>query len=131
MNVCSLEDDGVQLRIEQRTFKTTSNRKIDINVVQSNYHIEITPSWVWLSFSWSGERAKKGERKTDEEEKTLISRRDAGNYDRQIVQELLKDIAQTQQVDLNARKRFKGLFKPSAFLLFRRDSLILISSCFP
>ncbi|GAA5927968.1 replication factor C subunit 5 [Sporobolomyces koalae] len=68
---------GVEkLRIEQRTFKTTSNRKIDINVVQSNYHIEITPS-------------------------------DAGNYDRQIVQELLKDIAQTQQVDLNAKKRFK------------------------
>jgi len=64
------------LRIEQRTFKTTSNRKIDINVVQSNYHIEITPS-------------------------------DAGNYDRQVVQELLKDIAQTQQVDLNAKKRFK------------------------
>ncbi|GAA5886950.1 hypothetical protein JCM16303_003069 [Sporobolomyces ruberrimus] len=68
---------GVEkLRIEQRTFKTTSNRKIDINVVQSNYHIEITPS-------------------------------DAGNYDRQVVQELLKDIAQTQQVDLNAKKRFK------------------------
>ncbi|GAA5823304.1 hypothetical protein JCM10212_000822 [Sporobolomyces blumeae] len=68
---------GVEkLRIEQRTFMTPSRRKIDINVVQSNYHIELTPS-------------------------------DAGNYDRAVVQEILKDIAQTQQVDLNARKRFK------------------------
>lgn len=37
-----------------------------------------------------------------------IVRSDLGNYDRAVVQEVLKDIAQTQQVDLNARKRFKG-----------------------
>ncbi|POY73986.1 hypothetical protein BMF94_2797 [Rhodotorula taiwanensis] len=68
---------GVEkLRIEQRTFLTPSKRKLDVNIVQSNYHIEITPS-------------------------------DLGNYDRAVVQEVLKDIAQTQQVDLNARKRFK------------------------
>ncbi|GAA5882081.1 hypothetical protein JCM3774_001502 [Rhodotorula dairenensis] len=68
---------GVEkLRIEQRTFLTPSRRKLDVNIVQSNYHIEITPS-------------------------------DLGNYDRAVVQEVLKDIAQTQQVDLNARKRFK------------------------
>ncbi|SGY43817.1 BQ5605_C001g00065 [Microbotryum silenes-dioicae] len=68
---------GVEkLRIEQRTFLTPSKRKIEINIVQSNYHIELTPS-------------------------------DAGNYDRSIIQEILKDIAQTQQVDLNAKKRFK------------------------
>ncbi|SCV73342.1 BQ2448_7268 [Microbotryum intermedium] len=68
---------GVEkLRIEQRTFLTPSKRKIEINIVQSNYHIELTPS-------------------------------DAGNYDRSIIQDILKDIAQTQQVDLNAKKRFK------------------------
>ncbi|GAA6001358.1 replication factor C subunit 5 [Rhodotorula paludigena] len=68
---------GVEkIRIEQRTFLTPSKRKLDVNIVQSNYHIEITPS-------------------------------DLGNYDRSVVQEVLKDIAQTQQVDLNARKRFK------------------------
>lgn len=39
---------------------------------------------------------------------------DAGNYDRQVVQELLKDIAQTQQVDLNAKKRFKGRHEPDS-----------------
>lgn len=34
--------------------------------------------------------------------------RDVGIYDRSVVQEVLKEIAQTQQVDLNAKKRFKG-----------------------
>jgi hypothetical protein len=33
---------------------------------------------------------------------------DVGIYDRSVVQEVLKEIAQTQQVDLNAKKRFKG-----------------------
>ncbi|GAA5894954.1 hypothetical protein JCM6882_008252 [Rhodosporidiobolus microsporus] len=68
---------GVEkLRIEQRTFLTPTRRKLEVNIVQSNYHIEITPT-------------------------------DVGNYDRNVVQEVLKDIAQTQQVDLNAKKRFK------------------------
>ena len=30
-----------------------------------------------------------------------------GNYDRVVIQDLLKEVAQTQQVDLNARQRFK------------------------
>ena len=33
---------------------------------------------------------------------------EAGNFDRVVIQELLKEIAQTQQVDLNAKQRFKG-----------------------
>lgn len=33
----------VQLRIDQRVFLTPSKRKLDVNVVQSNYHIELTP----------------------------------------------------------------------------------------
>ncbi|KAJ7067148.1 P-loop containing nucleoside triphosphate hydrolase protein [Mycena amicta] len=32
----------------------------------------------------------------------------AGNFDRVVVQELLKEIAQTQQVDMNAKQRFKA-----------------------
>jgi replication factor C subunit 3/5 len=39
----SHQADG-QLRIDQRVFVTPSNRKLDVNVVQSNYHIELTPS---------------------------------------------------------------------------------------
>ncbi|KAG8898128.1 Replication factor C (RF-C) subunit [Tulasnella sp. 403] len=65
-----------KLKIDQRVFVTPSKRKLDINVVQSNYHIEITPS-------------------------------DVGIHDRVIIQEILKEIASTQQVDLSARQRFK------------------------
>lgn len=50
-----------------------------MNIVQSNFHIEMTPS-------------------------------DVGNYDRVVIQDLLKEVAQTQQVDLNAKQRFKGTF---------------------
>ena len=60
-------------------FLTPSKRKLDVNIVQSNFHIELTPS-------------------------------DVGNYDRVVIQDLLKEIAQTQQVDLNAKQRFKGGF---------------------
>lgn len=37
---------------------------------------------------------------------------EAGNYDRVVIQELLKEIAQTQQVDLSAKQRFKGASFP-------------------
>ncbi|KAF8529864.1 P-loop containing nucleoside triphosphate hydrolase protein [Gautieria morchelliformis] len=68
---------GVEkLKIDQRVFVTPSKRKLDVNIVQSNFHIEITPS-------------------------------DVGIYDRVVIQEILKEIAQTQQVDLNAKQRFK------------------------
>lgn len=33
---------------------------------------------------------------------------DVGNYDRVVIQDLLKEVAQTQQVDASAQKRFKG-----------------------
>jgi replication factor C subunit 3/5 len=39
---------------------------------------------------------------------------DVGMYDRVVIQDILKEIAQTQQVDLNAKQRFKGeLYSPS------------------
>jgi hypothetical protein len=43
-------------------------------------------------------------------------RSEVGNYDRVVIQEILKEIAQTQQVDVNAKQRFKG----SSQLLGRR-----------
>ena len=68
---------GVEkIKIDARVFQTTSNRKLEFNIVASVYHLEITPS-------------------------------DVGNYDRVVVQDLLKEVAQTQQVDLSARQRFK------------------------
>jgi hypothetical protein len=33
---------------------------------------------------------------------------DVGIYDRVVIQDILKEIAQTQQVDLNAKQKFKG-----------------------
>ncbi|KAI4135585.1 MAG: hypothetical protein LQ347_000554 [Umbilicaria vellea] len=68
---------GVEkIKIDSRVFQTTSNRKLEFNIVASVYHLEITPS-------------------------------DVGNYDRVVVQDLLKEVAQTQQVDQAARQRFK------------------------
>ncbi|KAF2096787.1 replication factor C subunit 5 [Rhizodiscina lignyota] len=68
---------GVEkIKIDSRVFQTTSNRKLEFNIVASVYHLEITPS-------------------------------DVGNYDRVVVQDLLKEVAQTQQVDLSAKQRFK------------------------
>ena len=68
---------GVEkIKIDSRIFQTTSNRKLEFNIVASVYHLEITPS-------------------------------DVGNYDRVVVQDLLKEVAQTQQVDQSARQRFK------------------------
>jgi len=65
-----------KIRVDARVFQTTSNRKVEFNIVSSNYHLEITPS-------------------------------DVGNYDRVVIQSLLKETAQTQQVDLAAKQRFK------------------------
>ncbi|KAK0327782.1 Replication factor C (RF-C) subunit [Friedmanniomyces endolithicus] len=72
----ALYGPGVEkIKIDSRVL-TTSNRKLEFNIVSSNYHLEITPS-------------------------------DVGNYDRVVVQDLLKEVAQTQQVDLAAKQRFK------------------------
>ena len=73
----ALYGPGVEkIKIDSRVFQTTSNRKLEFNIVASVYHLEITPS-------------------------------DVGNFDRVVVQDLLKEIAQTQQVDQSARQRFK------------------------
>jgi len=66
-------------------------------VVQSNYHIELTPRYKYQSLS-AQISAKK-----------VYMPSDVGNWDRHVVQDILKEIAQTQQVDLNAQKRFKGM----------------------
>lgn len=73
----ALYGPGVEkIKIDSRVFQTTSNRKLEFNIVSSNYHLEITPS-------------------------------DVGNYDRVVVQDLLKEVAQTQQVDSSAKQKFK------------------------
>ncbi|KDN42602.1 P-loop containing nucleoside triphosphate hydrolase protein [Tilletiaria anomala UBC 951] len=84
-----LYGSGTQkLKIDQRVFLNPSKRKIDVNIVSSNYHIELTPS-------------------------------DAGGYDRLVIQDILKEIAQTQQVDQAAKHRFKVVIINEADALSR------------
>ncbi|KAK0523000.1 Replication factor C (RF-C) subunit [Tilletia horrida] len=77
-----------KLKVDQRVFLTPSRRKVDVNIVSSNYHMELTPS-------------------------------DAGNYDRLVIQDILKEIAQTQNVDMAARHRFKAVVINEADALSR------------
>ncbi|KAG0672270.1 Replication factor C (RF-C) subunit [Kluyveromyces marxianus] len=62
-----------KLKIDVRQFVTPSNRKLELNVVSSPYHLEITPS-------------------------------DMGNNDRVVIQELIKEVAQMEQVDFQDSK---------------------------
>jgi replication factor C subunit 3/5 len=91
----ALYGPGVEkLRIDQRVFVTPSSRKLEITIVQSNYHLELTPA-------------------------------DCGNYDRVVVQDLLKEIAQTAQIDANAKQRFKVVVINEADLLTREAQAAL------
>ncbi|KAJ1652530.1 Replication factor C (RF-C) subunit [Dispira simplex] len=68
---------GVEkLKIDLRNFETPTGRKLELNLVTSNYHLELNPS-------------------------------DVGIYDRVVIQDMLKEVAQTQQVDSHAQRRFK------------------------
>lgn len=67
--------------IVQRVFTTPSNKKLEIPIISSNYHMEMNPS-------------------------------DVGTQDRLVVQELIKELAQTQQIDANATRKFKGTSPP-------------------
>jgi len=58
---------------------------MDLNLITSNFHIEMNPS-------------------------------DVGIYDRIVVQDVIKDIAQTQQIDSNASRNFKGTDLSYCFL---------------
>ena len=42
---CSISNTK-QLKIDQRVFLNPSKRKIEVNLISSNYHIELTPRYV-------------------------------------------------------------------------------------
>lgn len=72
-----LYGSGVErLRNETMTFTTPSNRKIDVMIISSNYHIEVNPS-------------------------------DAGLQDRVVVVDLVKQVAQTHQIDVSGQRDFR------------------------
>ncbi|KAL0275376.1 UNVERIFIED_CONTAM: hypothetical protein PYX00_003237 [Menopon gallinae] len=78
--LCLLKElygSGVErLRMENVSFQTPSNKKIDIMTISSNYHIEVNPS-------------------------------DVGIYDRVVVMDLIKNTAQTHQLDASGQREFK------------------------
>ncbi|VDP51585.1 unnamed protein product [Heligmosomoides polygyrus] len=65
-----------RLRLDKKPLVTPSNRKIEIDTVSSNYHIEINPAEV-------------------------------GIYDRVVVQEVIKQMAQTTQIASATQKSFR------------------------
>ncbi|KAG9351800.1 hypothetical protein AGOR_G00027050 [Albula goreensis] len=68
---------GVEkLRIEHQTITAPSKKKIEINTIASNYHLEVNAS-------------------------------DAGNSDRVVIQELIKTVAQSQQIQSSTQRDFK------------------------
>ncbi|GBC02951.1 hypothetical protein RclHR1_00490037 [Rhizophagus clarus] len=82
-----LYGEGAQkLKTDVQSFTINSSRKLDITVVSSKNHLEITPNEV-------------------------------GFADRAVVQEFLKDVAQTRQVDLSIKHVFKVVVIHEADLL--------------
>ncbi|KAI5951717.1 RFC5 [Candida jiufengensis] len=79
-----------KLKIDVKNFVTSSNRKLEFNVLSSPYHLEITPS-------------------------------DMGNNDRVVIQDLLKDVASTEQVDFGNQSSKKHRFK--VVIINEADSL--------
>ena len=87
-----LYGNGVEkLRLERHEFMTQSKKKIEIHSSSSNYHIEICPG------------------KTDGKnfKAKFLFLADAGNNDRVVIQELVKEIAGTRQINSKEQKSFK------------------------
>lgn len=81
-----------KLKIDVKTFVTSSNRKLEFNVLSSPYHLEITPS-------------------------------DMGNNDRVVIQDLLKDVASTEQVDFSNQSSSKTKHRFKIVIINEADSL--------
>lgn len=81
-----------KLKIDVKTFTTTSNRKLEFNVLSSPYHMEITPS-------------------------------DMGNNDRVVIQDLLKEVASTEQVDFSNQGKNGPKHRFKVVIINEADSL--------
>ncbi|KAK6197047.1 DNA replication factor C [Scheffersomyces amazonensis] len=81
-----------KLKIDVKTFVTSSNRKLEFNVLSSPYHLEITPS-------------------------------DMGNNDRVVIQDLLKEVASTEQVDFSNQSSSKTKHRFKVVVINEADSL--------
>jgi replication factor C subunit 3/5 len=85
-----------RLRNETMTFTTPSNKKVEIMTVSSNYHIE-------------GEQICLHEKMTSANSVFLIlvNPSDAGIYDRVVITDIIKQIAQTNMIDTTGQREFR------------------------
>lgn len=74
---------AAKLRVEQKVFLTPSRRRLDVQIVESNYHLELTPA-------------------------------DVAQWDRTVIQDVLKEVGQSAQLDARASRRFKVVVIHSA-----------------
>lgn len=81
-----------KLKIDVKTFTTSSSRKLEFNVLSSPYHLEITPA-------------------------------DMGNNDRVVIQDLLKDVALTEQVDFLNQSKASVKHRFKVVVINEADSL--------
>jgi len=82
----------LKLKLEHRSFKTPTDKVLEVTTVASNYHIEMTPG-------------------------------DAGNNDRFIVQEVIKEIAQNNPLHVQQSKQSEGKPMFKVVLLMEVDRL--------
>lgn len=81
-----------RLKIDAKRFTTTSNRKLECNVLSSPCHLEITPA-------------------------------DMGIHDRVVIQDLLKEVAATEQVDFANQQRLAQKHRFKVVVVNEADSL--------
>lgn len=67
---------AAKLRIEQRVFMTPSRRRLEVQIIESNYHLELTPA-------------------------------DLAQWDRSVIQDILKEVGGSTQLDATVSRRFK------------------------
>ena len=93
----ALYGNGIEsLRLEEHQFETPSRKKVDITTIGSNFHVQVNPRSVARTEQWQTERMP-----------NRFS--DVGIYDRVVIQELIKTIAQTRQINQNEQRAFKGM----------------------
>jgi replication factor C subunit 3/5 len=83
-----------RLRNETMTFTTPSNKKVEITTVSSNYHIECEYAFCFQLLLIS-------------RQSLLVNPSDAGIYDRVVITDIIKQIAQTNVLDTNGQREFK------------------------
>lgn len=87
-------------------FQAPSKKKIEINTIASNYHLEVNARQGWTSISSRSKEYLNFHWLISFF--VLFSRSDAGNQDRVVIQELIKTVAQSQQIQSSTQRDFKG-----------------------